>query len=189
MDGIHTHGLHCWQKHGSHNDDGGYRVEEASYDEQNNVDQEEHHVSVVGNAGKEGGDGLRNLFEGHEGGEYCGSTQQEGCDTVEDRGGAINGNHIDIFFNTHSEALQFGTKYADVYLYDGTNGTINNNNVPANSGGNNSSGDNSGTSDNNNSGTSDNNDSDNNDSGDSGESGSSDSSGDNNSNDSTDSSK
>lgn len=109
--------------------------------------------------------------------------------TVEDRGGAITGNHIDIFFNTHSEALQFGTKYADVYLYDGTNGTINNNNVPANSGGNNSSGDNSGTSDNNNSGTSDNNDSDNNDSGDSGESGSSDSSGDNNSNDSTDSSK
>ena len=45
--------------------------------------------------------------------------------TVEDRGGAITGNHIDVFFNTHSEALAFGKKYADVYLYDGTNGTDN----------------------------------------------------------------
>ena len=43
--------------------------------------------------------------------------------TVEDRGGAITGNHIDIFFNSHQEALNFGKKYADVYLYDGTNGT------------------------------------------------------------------
>jgi len=40
--------------------------------------------------------------------------------TVEDRGGAIIGNHIDVFFNTHAEALQFGTKYADVYLYTGS---------------------------------------------------------------------
>ena len=43
--------------------------------------------------------------------------------TVEDRGGAITGNHIDIFFNSHQEALNFGKQYADVYLYDGTNGT------------------------------------------------------------------
>ena len=43
--------------------------------------------------------------------------------TVEDRGGAITGNHIDVFFNTHQEALNFGKQYADVYLYDGTNGT------------------------------------------------------------------
>ena len=43
--------------------------------------------------------------------------------TVEDRGGAIQGNHIDVFFNTHAEALQFGKKYADVYYYDGSNGT------------------------------------------------------------------
>ena len=27
---------------------------------------------------------------------------------VEDRGGAIKGNNIDIFFDTHAEALQFG---------------------------------------------------------------------------------
>lgn len=40
--------------------------------------------------------------------------------TVEDRGGAIQGNHIDIYFNTHAEALQFGKKYADVYLYTGS---------------------------------------------------------------------
>lgn len=35
--------------------------------------------------------------------------------TVEDRGGAIKGNRIDVFFNSHSEALNFGVKYADVY--------------------------------------------------------------------------
>lgn len=40
--------------------------------------------------------------------------------TVEDRGGAIQGNHIDVYFDTHAEALQFGTKYADVYLYTGS---------------------------------------------------------------------
>lgn len=34
---------------------------------------------------------------------------------VEDRGGMAN-NVIDIFFNSHSEALQFGRQYADVYL-------------------------------------------------------------------------
>lgn len=39
--------------------------------------------------------------------------------TVEDRGGAIQGNHIDVFFNTHAEALAFGRQYADVYLYTG----------------------------------------------------------------------
>lgn len=39
--------------------------------------------------------------------------------TVEDRGGAIQGNHIDIFFRTHAEACAFGKKEADVYLYTG----------------------------------------------------------------------
>ncbi len=34
--------------------------------------------------------------------------------TVEDRGGAINGNKIDIFVNTHSEALQWGVRYMTV---------------------------------------------------------------------------
>lgn len=33
---------------------------------------------------------------------------------VQDRGGAINGNRIDIFFNTHQEALKFGRR--TVYL-------------------------------------------------------------------------
>lgn len=34
---------------------------------------------------------------------------------VEDVGGGINDNHIDIFFNTHSEALDFGKKIENVY--------------------------------------------------------------------------
>lgn len=33
--------------------------------------------------------------------------------TVEDRGTSYG--HVDVFFNNHSEALQFGMKYADVY--------------------------------------------------------------------------
>ena len=34
--------------------------------------------------------------------------------TVEDRGGAITGNKIDIFVNTHAEALQWGVRYLNV---------------------------------------------------------------------------
>ena len=34
--------------------------------------------------------------------------------TVEDRGGAINGNKIDIFVNTHAEALAWGVRYLNV---------------------------------------------------------------------------
>lgn len=34
--------------------------------------------------------------------------------TVEDRGGAINGNRIDIYVNSHSAALQWGVKYLPV---------------------------------------------------------------------------
>lgn len=33
-----------------------------------------------------------------------------GTFVVEDRGGAIQGNRIDMFFNTHAEALKFGKK-------------------------------------------------------------------------------
>lgn len=33
---------------------------------------------------------------------------------AEDCGGAIKGNRIDILFDTHQEALQFGIQYADV---------------------------------------------------------------------------
>ena len=35
---------------------------------------------------------------------------------AEDCGGAINNNHIDIFFNSHSEALNFGVQYAEVFI-------------------------------------------------------------------------
>lgn len=36
--------------------------------------------------------------------------------TVEDRGGAINGKKIDIYVNSHSEALKWGVKYLNVEL-------------------------------------------------------------------------
>lgn len=35
---------------------------------------------------------------------------------TEDVGGAIKENRIDIYFNTHQEALDFGVQYADVYI-------------------------------------------------------------------------
>ena len=36
--------------------------------------------------------------------------------TVEDRGGAIQGNRIDIYMNTHAEALRWGVKYLPVQV-------------------------------------------------------------------------
>jgi len=35
---------------------------------------------------------------------------------VEDRGGGVNGNHIDVYVPTHEGALQLGTYTADVYV-------------------------------------------------------------------------
>ena len=35
---------------------------------------------------------------------------------AEDCGGAIKGNKIDIFFNSHEEALDFGVQYAEVFV-------------------------------------------------------------------------
>ena len=35
---------------------------------------------------------------------------------VEDRGGGVNGNHIDMYFNSHSEALTFGRRTEEVYM-------------------------------------------------------------------------
>lgn len=35
---------------------------------------------------------------------------------AEDCGGAINGNKIDIFFNSHAEALRFGIQYAEIFV-------------------------------------------------------------------------
>jgi len=35
---------------------------------------------------------------------------------AEDCGGAVNNNHIDVYHNTHDEAVKFGIQYADVWL-------------------------------------------------------------------------
>jgi len=37
---------------------------------------------------------------------------------VEDRGGAIKGDRIDVYFNTHQEALQWGVKYLPVQVVE-----------------------------------------------------------------------
>ena len=37
---------------------------------------------------------------------------------VEDRGGAIKGNKIDLYFNTHAEALAWGVKYLPVQVVE-----------------------------------------------------------------------
>lgn len=36
---------------------------------------------------------------------------------AEDCGGAVKGNTIDIYFNTHSETCNFGVQYSQVYIY------------------------------------------------------------------------
>lgn len=36
--------------------------------------------------------------------------------TAEDRGGAVKGNHIDIFFDTHAQTRQHGTRTEEVFL-------------------------------------------------------------------------
>ena len=36
--------------------------------------------------------------------------------TAEDCGGGVNGSHIDIFFNSHSEARRHGVQYAEIFL-------------------------------------------------------------------------
>ncbi len=38
--------------------------------------------------------------------------------TAEDCGGGVNGNHIDIFFNTHGRARMQGVQYAEVFLVE-----------------------------------------------------------------------
>lgn len=34
---------------------------------------------------------------------------------VEDRGGGVRGNHIDIFFDSHADALEFGKRQMEIY--------------------------------------------------------------------------
>lgn len=36
--------------------------------------------------------------------------------TVQDRGGAIKGNKIDIFFDSHQKALEFGVQYKEIFM-------------------------------------------------------------------------
>lgn len=36
---------------------------------------------------------------------------------VEDSGGGVRGDHIDVFFDTHEEAEEFGVRYANVNLW------------------------------------------------------------------------
>ena len=36
--------------------------------------------------------------------------------TVQDCGGAIKGNRIDVYFDSHEEALEFGVQYANVFI-------------------------------------------------------------------------
>lgn len=36
--------------------------------------------------------------------------------TVQDTGGAIKGNRIDVFFDSHQEALQFGVQYKEIFM-------------------------------------------------------------------------
>ena len=36
--------------------------------------------------------------------------------TAHDTGGAIQGNRIDVYFDSHQDALNFGVQYADIYL-------------------------------------------------------------------------
>lgn len=40
---------------------------------------------------------------------------------VQDRGGAVNGNQIDIYFESHEEALQFGVQYMEIYIIERMN--------------------------------------------------------------------
>ena len=43
-----------------------------------------------------------------------------GLATVQDRGGAIKGNRLDVLFPTHQEALEWGVKDIDVIIYPDT---------------------------------------------------------------------
>ena len=38
---------------------------------------------------------------------------------VEDRGGAIKGNKLDVYFDTHEEALRFGVQQVDITFTEG----------------------------------------------------------------------
>lgn len=56
-------------------------------------------------ADKRYGFGTEMIIEGYNNGQVV---------EVKDRGGAIKGNKLDVFFNTHQEALEWGVRYIDV---------------------------------------------------------------------------
>ncbi len=49
--------------------------------------------------------------------DYFKDSPSNGWYIVQDRGGAITDNRIDLFYDTHGEALQFGRKYLDAVVY------------------------------------------------------------------------
>ncbi len=49
---------------------------------------------------------------------YFSSSSNSGIFVVEDRGGAIQGNRIDIYYSTHQEALEFGRRTLTMYVLD-----------------------------------------------------------------------
>lgn len=49
---------------------------------------------------------------------YFSSGPNGGLFVVEDRGGAIQGNCIDVYYNTHAEALRFGRRMLTMYVLD-----------------------------------------------------------------------
>lgn len=53
--------------------------------------------------------GTEIVIEGYNDNEYV---------KVLDRGGAIKGDRLDVFFNTHEEALQWGVQYVDVKVME-----------------------------------------------------------------------
>ncbi len=48
---------------------------------------------------------------------HKGSTSVREYAQVLDRGGAIKGNHIDVYFDTHQEALNWGVQFLDVTIF------------------------------------------------------------------------
>lgn len=49
---------------------------------------------------------------------YFKDAENKGIFVVQDRGGAIAENRLDIFFNTHKQALNFGRKYLEIYILE-----------------------------------------------------------------------
>jgi 3D (Asp-Asp-Asp) domain-containing protein len=43
---------------------------------------------------------------------------------VQDRGGAIKGNRIDVYFESHEEALQFGVQYKEIFMKGENNNAL-----------------------------------------------------------------